>query len=127
MLARGLGIDQSVVFRDYIPDGLLPDYYRIADVFALSSRYEPFGMTAVEAMACGTPVFCSNASSLPEVAGDAALMVDPFDIDGLVEAMARTLEDADLRQQMIAKGLAQAARFTWAESAQQLLSVFGAL
>ena len=111
----------------FADDADLPALYRNAALFALPSLYEGFGLPVLEAMACGTPVVCSNASSLPEVAGDAALMVDPFDIDGLVEAMARTLEDADLRQQMIAKGLAQAARFTWAESAQQLLSVFGAI
>jgi glycosyltransferase involved in cell wall biosynthesis len=111
----------------FVDDADLPALYRNAALFALPSLYEGFGLPVLEAMACGTPVVCSNISSLPEVAGDAALMVDPFDIDGLAEAMTRTLEDAGLRQRMIAKGLAQAARFTWAESARQLLGVFGAL
>jgi glycosyltransferase involved in cell wall biosynthesis len=111
----------------FVDDADLPALYRNAALFALPSLYEGFGLPMLEAMACGTPVVCSNVSSLPEVAGDAALTVDPFDIDGLAEAMARTLEDADLQQRMIAKGLAQAARFTWTESARQLLGVFSAL
>ena len=78
-------------------------------------------------MACGVPVVCSNASSVPEVAGDAALLVDPLDTDGLTGAMHRVLEDGDLRQGMVARGAAQAARFTWERAARQLLDVFDSL
>jgi glycosyltransferase involved in cell wall biosynthesis len=111
----------------FVDDADLPALFRNAVLFAFPSLYEGFGLPVLEAMACGVPVVCSNASSLPEVAGDAALMVDPLDTDGLAEAMVRTLEDADLRREMIDRGLTQTARFTWEGAARQLLDVFDAL
>ena len=111
----------------FVDDTDLPALYRGAALFAFPSLYEGFGIPPLEAMACGVPAVCSNASSLPEVAGDAALMVDPLDTDGLAEAMSRALEDADLRRKMTDRGLAQAARFTWEAAARQLLDVFEAL
>jgi glycosyltransferase involved in cell wall biosynthesis len=111
----------------FVDDADLPALFRNAVLFAFPSLYEGFGIPPLEAMACGIPVVCSNASSLPEVAGDAALMVDPLDVDALARAMVRALEDADLRREMIDKGLAQAARFTWEGAARQLLDVFEAL
>jgi glycosyltransferase involved in cell wall biosynthesis len=112
---------------DFVDDGDLPALYRGAALFAFPSLYEGFGLPVLEAMACGVPVVCSNASSLPEVAGDAALLVDSLDTDGLAAAMARALEDAGLRQEMSARGLAQASRFTWEKAARQLLAGFDAL
>jgi glycosyltransferase involved in cell wall biosynthesis len=111
----------------FVDEADLPALYRNAALFAFPSLYEGFGLPVLEAMACGVPVVCSNASSLPEVAGDAALLVDPLDTDGLAEAMARVLEDAGLRREMVARGAAQAARFTWARAARQLVGVFDAL
>jgi glycosyltransferase involved in cell wall biosynthesis len=111
----------------FVDERDLPALYRHAALFAFPSLYEGFGLPVLEAMACGVPVVCSNASSLPEVAGGAALLVDPLDAGGLSEAMARVLEDADLRRQMIARGVAQAARFTWERAACQLLDVFSSL
>jgi glycosyltransferase involved in cell wall biosynthesis len=111
----------------FVDEGDLPALYRNAALFAFPSLYEGFGLPVAEAMACGVPVVCSNASSLPEVAGDAALLVDPLDVDALAEAMTRVLEDADLRQEMIARGLAQAARFSWQQAARQLLTAFESL
>jgi glycosyltransferase involved in cell wall biosynthesis len=108
----------------FVDDADLPALYRNAALLAFPSLYEGFGLPVLEAMACGTPVVCSNASSLPEVAGDAALLVDPLDVDGWARAIARVLEDADLRRGMIARGLAQAARFTWERAARQLLAAF---
>ena len=105
----------------FVDEADLPALYRNAVLFAFPSLYEGFGFPVLEAMACGVPVVCSNASSLPEVAGDAALLVDPLDTGGLIEAMARALEDANLRREMVARGLAQAARFTWEQAARQLL------
>jgi glycosyltransferase involved in cell wall biosynthesis len=111
----------------FVDDADLPALIRGAALFAFPSLYEGFGLPVLEAMACGAPVICSDASSLPEVAGGAALMVDPFDVDALAQAMARALEDADLRQKMVAKGLAQAGQFTWERAARQLLDLFEAL
>jgi glycosyltransferase involved in cell wall biosynthesis len=107
----------------FVDDEDLPALYRGAALFAFPSLYEGFGLPVLEAMACGVPVVCSNTSSLPEVAGDAALLVNPLDVDGLSAAMVRVLEDAALRKTMISRGLAQAARFTWERSARQLLHV----
>ncbi len=111
----------------FVDDGDLPALYRNAALFVFPSLYEGFGLPVLEALACGVPVVCSNASSLPEVTGDAALLVDPLDTDGLAAAMARALTDADLRREMIARGLTQAAKFTWEQAARQLLAVFEAL
>ena len=111
----------------FVDDANLPALYRGAELFAFPSLYEGFGIPPLEAMACGVPVVCSNTSSLPEVAGDAALKVDPLDTDGLTEAMVQALKDANLRREMTDKGLAQAARFTWAVAARQLLDTFEAL
>jgi len=108
----------------FVDEADLPALYRNAALFAFPSLYEGFGLPVLEAMACGVPVVCSDASSLPEVAGDAALLVDPLDTDGLADAMARALEDADLRREMIVRGLAQASRFTWEQAARQLLTTF---
>jgi glycosyltransferase involved in cell wall biosynthesis len=105
----------------YVDDADLPALYRGATLFVFPSLYEGFGLPVLEAMACGVPAVCSNASSLPEVAGDAALLVDPHDTDELTSAMVRGLEDTALRQEMVAKGLAQAAGFTWEQAARQLL------
>jgi len=116
--------DDRVRLLGFVDDTDLPALYRGAAIFAFPSLYEGFGLPVLEAMACGVPVVCSNASSLPEVAGDAPLLVDPLDADGLAEALARVLENADLRQRMITRGLAQAARFTWEQAARRLLSTF---
>lgn len=111
----------------FIEETDLPALYRRAALFVFPSCYEGFGLPVLEAMACGVPVVCSNSSSLPEVAGHAALLVDPYDEDGLMEAMQRALEDEELRRRMIARGLEQAARFTWERAARQLLAVFKAV
>jgi len=108
----------------FVDEADLPALYRNAALFAFPSLYEGFGLPVLEAMACGVPVVCSDASSLPEVAGDAALLVDPHDEDALAEAMARALEETDLRREMITRGLAQAARFTWERAARQLVGMF---
>lgn len=107
----------------FVADEDLPSLYRGAALFAFPSLYEGFGLPVLEAMACGVPVVCSAASSLPEVAGDAALLVDPLDVDALSKAMDQALQDDALQQAMIERGLTQAARFTWERSARQLSDV----
>jgi glycosyltransferase involved in cell wall biosynthesis len=111
----------------FVDDADLPALYRNATLFVFPSLYEGFGLPVLEAMACGVPVVCSNSSSLPEVAGDAALLVDPLDTGSLAQAMARVLEDAGLRRGMIARGLVQASRFTWEQAARQLRATFDRL
>ncbi len=115
--------DKVVLFGPATPDELLWLYHR-AEMLVLPSFYEGFGLPVVEAMACGTPVVASRTSSLPEVAGDAALLVDPLDIDGLAEAICRVLDDHALRGSMRRAGLDQAARFDWASTARATLEVY---
>jgi mannosylfructose-phosphate synthase len=125
-LAGELGIAQRVLFRDYIPDELLADYYRAGDVFALSSRYEPFGMTAVEAMACGTPTVVTTEGGLWEQVtwGLEALYANPFDPDAFGHAIAAILTYPRVRDQLARFGSQKArSRFTWTGVAQQLLRV----
>ncbi len=129
-LVRDLGIEQSVVFRDYIPDELLPDYYRMADVFALSSRYEPFGMTAVEAMACGTPTVITTEGGLWEQVtwGLEAVYANPFDPNAFGDAVANVLQYPRVAAQLAKFGSQKArARFTWTGVAHQLLRVLEAI
>jgi glycosyltransferase involved in cell wall biosynthesis len=119
-----LGLQNLVSFPGYIADEDLPALYSLADLFVFPSLYEGFGLPVLEAMACGTPVVTSAVSSLPEVAGDAALLVDPLDTQALAEAMRRVMDDAKLRSEMVQKGLDQARRFTWSGSARQLLETY---
>jgi mannosylfructose-phosphate synthase len=123
-LAQQLGIYDRVIFRDYIPDEELTDYYRVADVFALSSRYEPFGMTAVEAMACGTPAVVTTEGGLWEQVtwGLEALYANPFDPEAFGHAIAAVLKYPRVYAQLAKFGSQKArARFTWTGVAQQLL------
>jgi len=119
-----LGIQDSVRLPGYVADEDLPALYSLADVFAFPSLYEGFGLPPLEAMACGTPVVASDVSSLPEVMGDAALMVNPYDVAALAEGIERLLSDAPLRALCIQRGLDQARQFTWKRSAAKLLQVY---
>jgi glycosyltransferase involved in cell wall biosynthesis len=122
--ARSSPIASEIVFPGYIPDSDLPSLYSAADLFAFPSLYEGFGLPPLEAMACGTPVIVSDSSSLPEVVGDAALMVGAEATEELASAMARAFEDSELRQQMIARGLEQAKQYPWRASAAKMLAVY---
>lgn len=129
-LAESLGIAPRVHFRDYIPDEQLADYYRAADVFALSSRYEPFGMTAVEAMACGTPTVVTTEGGLWEQVtwGLEALYANPFDPEAFGHALATLLTHDRVASQLAHYGSRKArARFTWTGIAQQVLTVLEAV
>lgn len=114
----------AVVFTGFARDEDLPALYSLARAVALPSLYEGFGLPVLEAMACGTPVVTSNLSSLPEVAGDAALLVDPLDVDALTDALRRLISDESLRASLRQRGLARAAAFTWERAARQLLGVY---
>lgn len=104
---------ERVHFLGYVPDEKLPSLYRGAVALLFASLYEGFGLPIVEAMACGTPVITSSTTSLPEVAGDAALLVDPTSVAQIVVALERLLGDDVLREHLRAAGLVQASRFTW--------------
>jgi glycosyltransferase involved in cell wall biosynthesis len=121
---ESLGLTGEVIFPGYVMQEDLPWWYSAADLFVYPSRFEGFGMPVLEAMACGTPVVTTNVAALPEVAGDAALLVDPDDETQLVEVMRQALRDEALRQEMRAKGLAQAAGFTWARTARQTADTY---
>jgi len=119
-----LGLADAVQILGYVPDKDLPALYSAAELFVFPSLYEGFGLPILEAMACGTPVVCSNATSLPEVAGNAALLVDPHDVDGVAEAMRRGMCDSELRATMLRKGLAQTRAFSWEQAAHETIAVY---
>jgi glycosyltransferase involved in cell wall biosynthesis len=121
---HALGLQERVKFIGFVDDGDLPHLYRAAVAFAFPSIYEGFGLPPLEAMASGVPVVTSNVSSLPEVVGDAALQVDPFDVEGLAAALERALCDESWRAEAISRGLARAQRFSWSGAAERLLSVY---
>lgn len=122
--ARDLGIEAEVRFLEDVPDGALPALVRHCRVFAYPSFAEGFGMPVLEAMASGVPVVTSNTTSLPEVAGDAALMADPHSPADIARALERLLFDEPARARAVAAGLAQAGRFSWRQSAEVLVASF---
>ena len=116
-----LGMEEQVRFLGFADDADLPALYNGAEVFAYPALYEGFGLPPLEAMACGTPVVTSNVSSLPEVVGEAGLVVEPTDVEALAFALARALDDDELRGTLRERGLARARLFTWERAAAQLL------
>lgn len=117
-------LKNKVCFLDRVANEELVYLYNAARVFALPSFYEGFGLTPLEAMASGTPVIVSNVSSLPEVVGDAGILVDPNDVEAWTVALNRVLTDDALREEMSVKGLKQAANFSWERAARETLSVY---
>jgi glycosyltransferase involved in cell wall biosynthesis len=118
-----LGLEGRVLFPGYIDDEDLPALLSGAELFAFPSLYEGFGMPVLEAQACGAPVLTSSTSSLPEVAGDAALLVDPLDTAALARGLRLLLCDAPLRDRLRAAGFANVQRFSWRRCAEQTLAV----
>jgi glycosyltransferase involved in cell wall biosynthesis len=122
--AARLGIGDRVHVLGYVDDADLPALYRGADVLAYPSRYEGFGLPALEAMACGTPVAVADAASLPEVTGDAAIHVDPDDPSAWAVALGALLADDARRGALVEAGLARAARYTWSRAARETAGVY---
>jgi glycosyltransferase involved in cell wall biosynthesis len=112
-----LGLARDVRFLGYVPEEELPHWYNAASLFVFPSFYEGFGLPALEAMACGTPVIASNSSSFPELAGDAARLVDPADPSGIARAIEALLGDPAAMAELGAAGLRRSARFSWAHTA----------
>ena len=119
-----LGIQDAVHFTGYVPFDHLPSIYNLGEFFAFPSLYEGFGLPVVEAMACGVPVLTSSTSSLGEIAGDAAVTIDPADAEAMTDAIIRLATDAELRRDRSASGLQRARSFSWAQTAREMLAVY---
>ena len=121
---RSLGIEQFIKFLGYVPDGDLPLLYQASTAFVYPSRYEGFGLPILQAMAAGTPVITTKLSSIPEVAGNAALFIDPDDPGSLAHGIISLLTNSDMRSSMIISGKRQAAAFSWKRTANETLEVY---
>ena len=121
-LIESMGTD--IILTGYIDEEDKIPIYKLAQIFAFPSLYEGFGMPVLEAMASGTPVVTSNISSMPEVAGDAGILVDPFNENEIFEAYKQILSDKKLQKEMIEKGLEQAKNFQWKKSVEVLEKVY---
>jgi glycosyltransferase involved in cell wall biosynthesis len=121
---KASGFENDILFTGFVTDDDLPMYYNAAEVFVFPSRYEGFGLPVLEAFGCGTPVITTTSSSLPEVAGDAAVLVDPYDTEALADAMENVLGNEKLRTKLRADGLARAAEFSWERTARMTMDVY---
>jgi glycosyltransferase involved in cell wall biosynthesis len=123
-LVHRFQLHQQVRFLGFVPDATLAVLYRLASVFVFPSLYEGFGLPPLEAMALGAPVITSNVSSLPEVVGDAAVLIDPTDAGAIADAMARVLGDDALRAELIRRGHERISAFSWARSVARVREVY---
>ena len=118
-------LHQHVRFFGFVPDATLAVLYRLAAVFVFPSLYEGFGLPPLEAMAAGAPVVTSNVSSLPEVVGDAALLVDPMDPAAIAAAVSRVLHEPALRNELVRRGHARVREFSWERSVRRVRDIYG--
>ena len=123
-LVEQLGLSKKTVFLNHVPEEELPLLINAADIFVFPSLYEGFGLPPLEAMACGTPVIASNIASIPEVVGDAAILVNPKDEQKIASAMLRLLKDHSLRQELVKKGYQRISSFTWKNTAKETMGVY---
>jgi glycosyltransferase involved in cell wall biosynthesis len=121
------GMSGRIVFAGQIPESQLPSYYRGAVALLFPSLYEGFGLPVIEAMACGTPVITSNTTSLPEVAGDAALLVTPESVEEIASAIRKLLSDTGLQEHLRTRGYQQAAKFTWERTYAKTIEVLSSV
>jgi len=121
---KELELSASVIVTGYVTESDLPALYSGALCFVYPSYFEGFGLPPLEAMQCGVPVIVGDKTSLPEVVGNAGMLVDPFDVDALAAAIEKVLSDSDLRAQLSVQGLARAKLFNWQETARQTLAVY---
>jgi glycosyltransferase involved in cell wall biosynthesis len=118
------GVEDKVRFTDFVPDEDLPGLYTLSTCFVYPSFFEGFGIPPLEAMQCGSPVITGNRTSLPEVVGDAGILVDPFDVTSIADAMDRLLGDSQLREDLRRKGFERAKLFSWKRAARETLDIF---
>lgn len=126
-LVDKLHLKDKIIFTDYVPDNELTAFYTLADTFIFPSLYEGFGLPILEAMTCGCPVITSNISSMPEVAGNAALLVNPYSVKEIADAILALHNNKELRTQLITKGHKRTTAFTWEENARKTLAVYESL
>jgi glycosyltransferase involved in cell wall biosynthesis len=117
-------VKQAVIFPGWVSDEDLPAVYAGATAVAFPSEFEGFGLPVLEGMACGAPVVCSNTSSLPEIAGDAALQVDPADTGAITAALRRLACEPELATELRRRGYDQASRFSWERAAKETVQVY---
>jgi glycosyltransferase involved in cell wall biosynthesis len=125
--AERLGIADAVISTGYVDDADLPRIYNLAEAFVFPSWREGFGLPPLEAMACGTAVVSSDRPAMPEILGNAALYAPPTSPDRIAEALEQVLTDSTLREQMRARGLKQASRYSWERAANETLAVYGSV
>ncbi len=123
-LVRESGLDERVMLAGYVQDDDLPILYRQATAFVYPSLYEGFGLPPLEAMACGTPVITSNLSSIPEVVGDAAILIDPYNTAEIAQAIASVLKNEGLRDNLRTNGLVRSRLSNWDKTARETLSLY---
>jgi glycosyltransferase involved in cell wall biosynthesis len=126
-LTKNLDLNEHVIFTGYVSDGMLPALYRSASLSVYPSFYEGFGLPVLESMASGTPVVASNTTSLPEVVGDAGILVSPYNFEEMATAMYKVLSDDAYRFDLVALGEKRARAFSWEETAKQVLGLLEAL
>jgi glycosyltransferase involved in cell wall biosynthesis len=125
-MARSLGLEEAVLLLGFVTEEELVSLYNAAEIMLYPSLYEGFGMPVLEAMACGTPVIASTSAAIPEIAGDAAELVDPTNTDALACAIVRVSGDATLRREMTDRGYNRAGEFSWDTVARKMLDVYEA-
>ena len=123
-LIKSLDLENEVILTDYVDESDKPAIYQNAKLFVFPSLYEGFGMPILEAMAAGIPVITSNTSAMPEVAGDAAILVNPLSIEEISEAMLEVMNNDKLSNELISKGFDQCKKFTWSNSANKLVEIY---
>ena len=117
-------LEDQILTYGFVPDDDLVKFYNFADIFIYPSLYEGFGLPILEAMACETPVITSNTSSLPEVAGDTAILIDPCDVKQIADAINQLIDDSSLREKLIARGKERCKQFSWRQAAVETLRLF---
>ncbi|ALJ00320.1 glycosyltransferase family 4 protein [Rufibacter tibetensis] len=127
LLQKEPDLERQIVFTGFVPDALLPFFYKCASLFVFPSLYEGFGLPPLEAMACGCPVLASTAASLPEVCGTAAIYFNPLDAEELKHQLEKVLEDDKLQQELRKKGIVQSKKFSWKSSANEHIQLFNDL
>ena len=124
---KNYNLEDNIIFTGYISDEMLPNYYRGALVLIMPSIYEGFGLPVIEAMACGIPTIASATTSLGEIAGDASLLIDPFDVESIKDALEKIISDQMLQKELKIKGLEHVKKYTWEKTVNKVKVVVDAL